>query len=285
MSNSSDVRSIRDFLFLLVVFAVCGYFLALASGGVHHFSGILMVQFAPMAAALVSSLIHSRSLRGFGWGWGQWRYQGVAIVLPFFLGLTSFVLVWTFGFGTLDPSSLIKEAQTGLSESFGISLTSDMATLVVLVLINGTVGLIFAFGAIGEELGWRGFLAPKLMMMSNFTTASIVVGSIWGVYHFPLLIWILAPALDVQAWPLLLSALIGAIGLTFIMNWLRFRSGSVWVAVIFHASLNIHNQGYFEAMTVKSSEYTHYLSGEYGFVAAGIFIAVGIVFWRKRVEL
>lgn len=280
--ESSDRRSLFVFLLIVTLFAACGYVVALRADGSHQASGILIVQFAPMVAAFISSLIHSRSLRGFGWGLGRWRYLGVALVLPFVLGIISFSIIWGFGFGTLDPSEFIAEAQAGINDMFGLRLTSDAVTLGLVVFLNGTLGLFVAFGAVGEELGWRGFLAPKMMKLTGFTTTSVVVGSLWAFYHYPLIIWIVAPALDVLVWPLLLSYLGACIGLTVIMNWLRFKSGSVWVAVIFHMSLNIHTQGFFQAMTVNTSEYSNYLSGEFGCVFALICVVAGFGFWRMR---
>jgi len=46
---------------------------------------------------------------------------------------------------------------------------------------------IFALmGPLGEELGWRGFLLPKLLRKQNTLTAGIVLGLIWTVWHLPL---------------------------------------------------------------------------------------------------
>ena len=186
------------------------------------------------------------------------------------------------GFGGLSVKPVILEAQTGISDSFGITVRSTLMTLAILILINGTLGLFVAFGAVGEELGWRGFLIPELYKHYSFTKTSFISGAIWSVYHYPLLIVLMAPRLEVSAWPLLVAALIGGIGLTFILNWYRLKSGSVWTAVIFHAALNIHNQGFFQNLTVKSSWLTNYVSGEHGFMLAIVSAVAAYFFWRMR---
>ena len=48
----------------------------------------------------------------------------------------------------VDP--VVQEAQAGLADTFGLNVNSAFLALVILVLINGTLGLFIAFGAIGE---------------------------------------------------------------------------------------------------------------------------------------
>ena len=213
------------------------------------------------------------------------RYQFVAWITPFILALISFSLIWMIGFGALTPEPAIMQAQADFAKMFGIILNSGIVTLLALILINGTLGLFVAFGALGEELGWRGFLVPELYKHYSYTKTSFISGSIWAVYHFPLLIVLMAPRLEVSAWPLLVSTLIGGISLTFIMNWYRIKSGSVWTAVIFHAALNIHNQGFFQNLTIKTSWLTNYVSGEHGFMLAIVSAAAAYLFWNRRDRL
>ena len=91
--------------------------------------------------------------------------------------------------------------------------------------------------------------------------------------------------LGVSPWPMLVFTLIGGIGLSTIMAWLRLRSGSVWTAVIFHMALNIHNQGFFENLTTETSWLTHYVSGEHGLMLAIVSAAAAFLFWRRRNSL
>ncbi len=45
--------------------------------------------------------------------------------------------------------------------------------------------VVIAFIAVGEEYGWRGFLLPRLMDKFNLLYSSIILGLIWGIWHFP----------------------------------------------------------------------------------------------------
>ena len=84
---------------------------------------------------------------------------------------------------------------------------------------------------------------------------------------------------------LVLTATIGGIVLSTIMAWLRLKSGSVWTAVLFRASLNSYNQGFFEPITEELSDLTNYMSGEFGLMMSLTAAAAGYLFWRQRDQL
>ncbi len=57
-------------------------------------------------------------------------------------------------------------------------------------LIMATLGL---FGsmitAVGEEIGWRGFLLTELRRTLDYGQLNWVIGIIWYVYHMPLIVF------------------------------------------------------------------------------------------------
>jgi membrane protease YdiL (CAAX protease family) len=55
------------------------------------------------------------------------------------------------------------------------------------ILIQGLV--IGIFGGLVEELGWTGFLLPKLLQKIKFFTAGMLVGLFWGIWHIPMTYW------------------------------------------------------------------------------------------------
>ncbi|MEO8452029.1 MAG: CPBP family glutamic-type intramembrane protease, partial [Gemmatimonadota bacterium] len=74
------------------------------------------------------------------------------------------------------------------------------------------------------------------------------------------------------------------VGLSFLLTWLRVRSGSVWPVALFHASHNLFIQGFLDRVTVDTGS-TKWLTTEFG---AALAITVGLtawLFWRRgRVE-
>jgi len=284
-AHPTDKRPLFLFLTLVTIFAALGYVVALVMGNDSRTVGVVLVQFAPLVAAFITKFVFQRNLRGLGWGWGKTRYQAAAYGLAFLLPLVTFSLVWLFGFGGFYDVAFITEAQTGIADRLGLNITSPWVVMLVLIAAGGTVGMLMAFGGIGEELGWRGFLVPELYKHYDFTKTAVISGAIWAVYHWPLLIFFNAPRLGISPLPMLAISLVAGVGLSTIMAWFRLRSGSVWTAVIFHMALNIHNQGFFENLTIKTSWLTHYISGEHGLMLALVSAAVGFWFWSRRAQL
>lgn len=280
--SSPSKKPLYLFLELVTLFAAISYGVAFAMGDDNRTGGIVLLQFSPMLAAFITKLVFQRNLRGFGWGWGKIRYQAAAYVLAFLIPLITFSLVWFLGFGGFYNEAFILEAQVGIASSFGINISSPYLVMVMLILLNGTLGLILAFGGIGEELGWRGFLVPELYKHYDFTKTALISGIIWAIYHWPLIILLLGPRLGVASLPMLVISLVAGIGLSTIMAWLRLKSGSVWTAVIFHMALNIHIQGFFQNITVKTSWLTNYISGEHGLMLALVAAAFSYWAWTKR---
>jgi membrane protease YdiL (CAAX protease family) len=219
------------FLGLLVELASFSYVLIFTAGNDDdRTGGFALLQFSPAISALVTKLVYQRNVRGLGWGWGKTRYQVAGLLLPLALGLVGFGLVWLTVGGFYD-GSFIAELQSEMAETLGFDVTSPYITMLILLLVTGTVGLllpgIFAFG---EELGWRGFLVPELYKHVNFTKTALISGVIWSVYHYPLVIGIEVDELGVNTAYLLITVTVGGIGLSTIMAWLRLKSGSVWTA-------------------------------------------------------
>jgi hypothetical protein len=81
----------------------------------------------------------------------------------------------------------------------------------------------FLGSPVGEEPGWRGFALPLL--------CTKVLGTIWGVWHFPLLI--------ASGEPVNLLFLLGIAGNSFIVDKLFVRSGNnLLVAMVYHQAIN-----------------------------------------------
>lgn len=48
--------------------------------------------------------------------------------------------------------------------------------------------LLFFITALGEEIGWRGFLGPKLTVLFGFKKGVLMSGIIWAIWHFPMML-------------------------------------------------------------------------------------------------
>lgn len=96
------------------------------------------------------------------------------------------------------------------------------------------VSLVFVFAA-GEELGWRGYMLPRLLAKLSPLEAALVMGAIHAGYHLPL--WI-APGVTQPAYSSI-SFLLTCLALGILWTWLYLNSsGSILVATLFHGSFN-----------------------------------------------
>lgn len=90
------------------------------------------------------------------------------------------------------------------------------------------VALLLVFsGPIGEEIGWRGFALPRLLEKYSALSASLILGSVWAIWHLPLIL-----VGDFTAYGALMPV-IAAIVFTWIFQNSR---GSVLLAILMHAS-------------------------------------------------
>lgn len=88
-------------------------------------------------------------------------------------------------------------------------------------------------GGLGEELGWRGFLRPRLEAARSPLAASLWVALAWWAWHLP------AYALfgKGEEDPFLPFAVI-MIPWSIALSWITVRSGSLLAPVLLHGSLN-----------------------------------------------
>ena len=134
------------------------------------------------------------------------------------------------------------------------------------------VGILMFSFSLGEEIGMRGYLQPRLMSLGR-TRALLVVGLVWATWHMPLYYFAakLFPVGNVLFFlPLFYGTIVAA---SFLFGYLRIYTGSTWPAVIAHS---VHNAawGSLTAFTAASTPVlvNLYLVGDYG-----ILILVGVV--------
>jgi membrane protease YdiL (CAAX protease family) len=94
-------------------------------------------------------------------------------------------------------------------------------------------------GTFGEEFGWRAYLLPKLMPL-GYRKAMILIGAIWGVWHWPIIAMGYNYGLDSPGFPWagMLAMVWFTIQLGIILGWMTLRSRTIWPAVIAHAAIN-----------------------------------------------
>jgi uncharacterized protein len=195
---------------------------------------------APTLAHLLTRLItrdgwHNLYLRPRRFGWLYWPVAWFAPLIMTILGAVLFFVVYPQYY---NPSlKVLREMLTGA----GQTVPSSLWTIVIIqtltgVLIAPIINSLFTFG---EEFGWRAYLQPMLMPLGG-RKAVLLVGIIWGVWHWPVIAMGHNYGLEYSGAPWLgmLMMVWVTIGLGTFLGWLTLRSGSVWPAVIAHAAIN-----------------------------------------------
>lgn len=94
--------------------------------------------------------------------------------------------------------------------------------------------------ALGEELGWRGFLLPLLKEELGERRAVLLNGMLWGAAHAPLVCFGLNYSGDYPGapWSGILMMVVFATVIGIFLSYLTMSSGSIWPACIAHGAVN-----------------------------------------------
>lgn len=100
---------------------------------------------------------------------------------------------------------------------------------------------VFIFGPLPEELGWRGYALDGLQKRMNALNASLLLGAVWALWHFPLFFiegtYQNGLGLGSAAfWRFMLFAVVISVFFTWIYN---NNQRSTLSAILFHFSVNL----------------------------------------------
>lgn len=180
-----------------------------------------------LAAIIVVALVYGwqgpRELFGrlLRWRVGiQWYL--IALLLPVLITLLA-----------LSLNNLTGGASPDLSKAafpFGPAETPLWQKLLILFLV-----FILGFDGLGEELGWRGFVLPKLLETRSALSSSLLLGALWAVWHFP---YALTRGTFLSAVPLHWF-FINLLAISIIYTWIFIHTkGSLLPVLLFHAAGN-----------------------------------------------
>jgi len=128
---------------------------------------------------------NGRSISELGWKWGETNYQLRSWYIPILYASIAYAIVWILRLGAFGNP----EFYDSLAKSMHLGGPPWISFVLGIVLI-GTFGMVRSVSsALGEEIGWRGFLVPDLSKSTSFTTTSLISGVVWSLWHYPILIF------------------------------------------------------------------------------------------------
>ncbi len=163
-----------------------------------------------------------------------WRWRGRGLRTLFGQALRWRVGYWWYVIAIVGPA-LVMGGAVGMHLLLGGTAPQFPALQRwPLVLIN-FVAVLLLGGPLGEEFGWRGFALPLLQQRLSVGWASLVLGSVWGVWHLPLFFtrMTLQHTLPVELF------LAQTVGLTIIFTWFyNSTGGSLLIILLAHTAVN-----------------------------------------------
>ena len=159
---------------------------------------------------------------------GRWRASlglwGLAIFGPGILYLLGLGVHLLMG-GEAPPFIMIREE---------LNLLPLYLVMVVLMPWNGPVG---------EEFGWRGYALPKLQNKYGALIASLIIGTIWGIWHLPSfyapqgVVGAIAAKIGmVFIIPYTLGTIANSIFMTWVYN--KSKASALIAGIVWHAAIN-----------------------------------------------
>ncbi|MBU7314801.1 type II CAAX endopeptidase family protein [Paenibacillus oleatilyticus] len=256
-------RGLTVFFAFLVPLSCLGYWLTL-----HDVKWVLFLMWTPALASLLSRLLLREGFADISLRLGGKRtlkFIPIVLLLPIAVDLAAYGIAWMSGLAQFAAPATYLTA-------------SPIVLFIFLLLANATLGTIQGLiGSFGEEVGWRGYMLTRLID-ARVPRPVLVSGLVWGVWHLPLMV-----AGVYYAGPfLLLSILLFMVTVTsfgYVMAYLRLTSGSIWPAVLLHASWNAITQNVFDLFTKGDSALLW--TGESGIFVALALLAVAFIVSRK----
>jgi len=276
------VKQILLFLVLVTLFSAFPYALMISEQTMRIAGGyaVYAVMWCPTLAALVCCAVFRIDLASLGWSWRPSRYVAIGYITPVLYAFPVYVLAWIF-----IPAGFIYDTfAASEAKSWGLADWPNLALWVFAVPAQATIGVIRSLSsALGEEIGWRGFLLPRLVAVRGYNLGCLLAGLIWAAWHVPAILWVGYEAGTPKLYEIACFA-ISVVATTYILGWLRLRSNSLWPCAMLHATHNLFIQHIFDGMTASEGAVT-YVTTEFG---CGLAITISIaafLFWRQHGRL
>lgn len=222
-------------VFLLV--PICG--LTYGSGAAVVILAVAM--FMPALSNLLTRLI---TKEGFGNMYLRPHFKGhVKEYLLLYFGPTVLLLLSGALYFLIFPGSFDPELTTlkGMVASSGKQGLAVSTLLIVQALIFVVIGpIVNIIPTMGEELGWRGYLLPKLRIFLSDRTALIITGAIWGIWHLPVIVMGHNYGTGYWGYPWLgiLAMIVFCVALGIIEGYISIKLESVIPAAMIHSTVN-----------------------------------------------
>lgn len=211
------------------------------SSGLLYTGLLALCMFAPMAGVLVAEGGLNKAKSGIGWkpqfkGRGRWwllAWFGPALLS--LLGAAVFFLLFP---GRFDASMPVL---TQALAAQGSPLPAWVLLVVSLFQVLTYAPFINMLFALGEEVGWRGWMTPFLCEKLGRNKGLILSGILWGAWHWPVIL-LAGYNFGSGYWGApftgALVMCLSCVALGISLSYLYEKTGSVWAPALGHGAIN-----------------------------------------------
>lgn len=243
MDRAAARRGLLLYLAIVVVLSGSIEGAMLHAGGPidSHPLHVVALMWSPAVAMLLTRLIRREGFSDVAFAIRGPRVLAMLAMVwlyPIVVGFLGYGAAWLSGLETFHAPA----------KSLLASGAPPIVRFFVSIGMNATLGtLLSAITATGEELGWRGYMLPRLVQ-AGVPRPLLVSGLVWGAWHTPL---ILSGQYAAGRYPILSTAmfLLSIVAASYVVARARLESGSIWPAVAFHSAWNAIIQGSFDRYT------------------------------------
>ncbi len=246
MSN----KKLLFYFFMIVVLAsgICEAAIIITGNDYLYMPLMWIPAVAAMAVGLIrnyrkdSNFSMRDYLQGLGFHRCNIKYILLGCLLPLVYLLIPYIIYWS-----VYPEHFAYK---------GVSLLIILKDLVPVTIVGIVISLL---SALGEEIGWRGFMVPALYDELGLNKTLVISSLFWCCWHLPLLIfgdyipgapiWYQVPAFILCIFPVGIMA-----GL------LAIKTNSVWPSAFLHAAHNNYDQAVFDVITIGGDNKIYFVS-------------------------
>lgn len=216
-------------------------FIILNGGQEYKFFQPFMVvaMFIPCVGAIVYLVKNKIGLKYIDWKPRTFWYLLLSLLVPIIITLLGRLLFESIGWGInheyLIEGNRVIDIDLPLllgneDQSISFFWSNFFISMIVINLLNSVL-------ALGEEVGWRGFLQKKLLEQNSLLKSIVFLGLVWGFWHLPIVL----DGFNYPEYPILGAFVFLPINTVFISSFLALltiKSKSVWPAVFAHGGVN-----------------------------------------------
>lgn len=204
-----------------------------------------------------------------------WKYWIIAPLTITILSLISYGISYLINPEMFEDSNKVLES-LGKKGFDQLGLIGGMLSV---ILLNGFIGSLANIPMfLGEEIGWRGFLVPRLLKLTSPLYAFLTGAFVWALWHAIMIAQGLNyPDIHPVIGVMLMVGFCFPVGIIF--QYFYHKSKSIFVAALSHAAMN--KSAMSMSFLLKEDSYNTLIYGPTGLIGIIIFSLTAIYLYKK----